>query len=83
MQQTPFRETHHISGSAVRLAEESKVSLSQLTLEQLQGLSPKFTEDVKDVFSFETSVERRDVVGGTSRRAVKEQIDSVRKVIGS
>lgn len=79
--QTPFRETHHISGSAVRLAEQSKVTLSKLTLEQLQSLSPKFDEDVKDVFSFETSVERRDVVGGTSRRAVLEQVETVKKLI--
>lgn len=78
---TPFRETHHISGSAVRLAEQNKVSLAELTLEQLQTLSPKFSEDVKEVFSFETSVERRDVVGGTSRRAVLEQVESVKKII--
>lgn len=78
---TPFRETHHISGSAVRLAEQNKVSLADLTLEQLQTLSSKFSEDVKEVFSFETSVERRDVVGGTSRRAVLEQVESVKKMI--
>jgi argininosuccinate lyase len=47
----------------------------------LQSLSPKFDEDVKDVFSFETSVERRDVVGGTSRRAVLEQVETVKKLI--
>lgn len=79
--QIPFRETHHISGSAVRLAEQNKISLSQLTLEQLQGLSSKFEADVKEVFSFETSVERRDVVGGTSKRAVLEQIETVKKVL--
>merc|ERR1712093_16728 len=79
----PFRETHHISGSAVRLAEQNKISLSQLTLEQLQSLSPKFEKDVIDVFSFETSVERRDVVGGTSKRAVLEQVDTVKKIIGA
>lgn len=52
-----------------------------MTLEQLQTLSSKFSEDVKEVFSFETSVERRDVVGGTSRRAVLEQVESVKKMI--
>ncbi|KAL7008049.1 argininosuccinate lyase [Cystobasidiomycetes sp. EMM_F5] len=78
----PFRETHHISGSAVRLAEQNKISLSDLTLEQLQGLSPKFEKDVVDVFSFVTSVERRDVVGGTSKRAVLEQIATIRQILG-
>jgi len=63
------------------LAESKKVSLSKLSLKELQGLSSKFEEDVRDVFSFETSVERRDVVGGTSRRAVLEQIESVKRVL--
>lgn len=57
------------------------MSLSKLSLKELQGLSSKFEEDVRDVFSFETSVERRDVVGGTSRRAVLEQIESVKRVL--
>jgi argininosuccinate lyase len=30
------------------------------------------------VFNFETSVERRDAKGGTSRRAVKEQIENLK-----
>lgn len=69
----PFRETHHISGSAVRLSEERKCLLSNLTLEDLKKLSPAFEEDVSKVWSMEESVERRDAVGGTSRRAVLEQ----------
>lgn len=58
------------------MAEQNKVSIADLSLEQLQSLSPKFEADVKDVFSFVTSVERRDVVGGTSERAVREQIEA-------
>lgn len=77
----PFRETHHISGSAVRLAEQRQSSLSKLSLVDLQGLSDLFTEDVKSVFDFEASVERRDVVGGTSRRAVLEQVERAKKAL--
>ncbi|KAK4704670.1 argininosuccinate lyase, partial [Phenoliferia sp. Uapishka_3] len=74
----PFRETHHISGSCIRLSEQSNVPLSELTLEQFQSVCPTFSEDVKDVFNFETSVERRDAAGGTSRRAVEVQIKELR-----
>ncbi|MBW0470744.1 hypothetical protein O181_010459 [Austropuccinia psidii MF-1] len=73
----PFRETHHISGSAVRLAEQNKISLAQLTLEQYQSLSTHFAADVFEVFDFEKSVERKDVAGGTSKRAVQMQINQV------
>lgn len=77
----PFRETHHISGSCIRLSEDNKVPLSDLTLAQFQSVCPTFSEDVKDVFNFETSVERRDAAGGTSRRAVMVQIASLKNLL--
>ncbi|GAA5998707.1 argininosuccinate lyase ARG4 [Rhodotorula paludigena] len=80
----PFRETHHISGSCIRLSEESGVPLSQLTLDQFKSVSPHFGDDVHSVFDFETSVERRDAKGGTSRRAVLEQVESLKnKLVAS
>lgn len=77
----PFRETHHISGSAVRLSEEKGCLLSQLTLQDLRGLSDKFDDDVMQVWSFEQSVERRDAKGGTSKRAVLEQCDTLQQLL--
>jgi len=70
----PFRETHHVAGAAVRLAETTGRALPQLTLAELQGLHPAFTPEVSRVWSFENSVEARDAEGGTSRRAVLEQV---------
>ncbi|CEH16081.1 argininosuccinate lyase [Ceraceosorus bombacis] len=49
----PFRETHHVSGSAVRLSEERKCKLSDLTLEDFKTLHPAFEEDVAKVWSFD------------------------------
>ncbi|MEX1019849.1 MAG: argininosuccinate lyase [Litorilinea sp.] len=73
----PFRETHHIAGDAVRMAETRQVGLAELTLADLQTLHPAFEADVAAVWDFETSVERRDVVGGTSRRAVLAQVEQM------
>ncbi|KAF8744773.1 argininosuccinate lyase, partial [Rhizoctonia solani] len=78
---TPFRETHHISGRAVALAESLGVQLSDLTLEQYKKLSPKFEEDVVSVFDFERSVEQRNAIGGTSRQTVDRQIAVLRKAL--
>ena len=69
----PFRDTHHVAGAAVRLAEDKGVPLSSLTPAQLRTLHPGFGDDVAAVWSFEASVEARDAAGGTSRRAVLEQ----------
>ncbi|ETS60129.1 hypothetical protein PaG_05664 [Moesziomyces aphidis] len=79
----PFRETHHISGSAVRLSEQKGCLLSELTLDDLKSLSDKFGDDVMQVWSFEQSVERRDAKGGTSKRAVLEQCDTLQKMLSS
>jgi argininosuccinate lyase len=70
----PFRETHHISGACVRLAEESKISIDTLTLEQLQEIDSRFEADVMDVWDYEVSVERKSSTGGTCKASVLKQI---------
>ena len=77
--QVPFRETHHISGRAVALAEATQSSLDQLTFEQLRSLSDKFEQDVTGVFDFEASVEKRNTIGGPSRQGVLVQIKDLRE----
>ena len=42
----PFRETHHISGAAVKMAEDRDVTLFDLTVEDLKGIHPQFEDDV-------------------------------------
>jgi argininosuccinate lyase len=74
----PFRETHHIAGAAVQLAEARAVPLSALTAADLQQLHPAFAEDVVQVWDYEQSVERRAVEGGTSRQAVLAQATALR-----
>ncbi|KAK7061073.1 argininosuccinate lyase [Paramarasmius palmivorus] len=77
----PFRETHHISGRAVALAESRKCQLNDLTLEDYKTLSDTFSEDVHQVFDFEASVERRQSIGGPSRVMVDRQIAVLRKAL--
>ncbi|WFD23539.1 argininosuccinate lyase [Malassezia equina] len=71
----PFRETHHVSGSAVKMAEDRGCELSDLTLDDFLKLNPAFEADVQRVWDPEESVERRNAIGGTSRRAVHEQVE--------
>jgi len=69
----PFREAHHVSGSAVALAEKTGRGLEDLTLGELQGLSAKIGEDVAGVLKYETAMNRRNTPGGTSPDRVEEQ----------
>lgn len=73
----PFRETHHISGACVRLAEEQKISLDKLTLEQLKAIDARFEADVLQVWDYTASVERKSSLGGTSKSAVLTQLDDI------
>ncbi|PPR02197.1 hypothetical protein CVT24_011424 [Panaeolus cyanescens] len=79
----PFRETHHVSGRAVALAEARKCQISDLSLKDFQSLHEKFTEDVFNVFDFEASVERRQAIGGPSRKMIARQIETLRSALAN
>jgi argininosuccinate lyase len=42
----PFREAHHITGSAVKLAESRGIALDQLPLEDLKAIDARIDERV-------------------------------------
>ena len=77
----PFRETHHLAGKIVALAEDKKKGMDELTIEQFQGIDKRFGDDVLSVFNYERSVELKDATGGTSRRAVLEQLAALKKTL--
>jgi len=70
----PFRESHQVVGRLVRTAEDLGVPLFQLPISVFRAHHSAFEEDVRAVFSFEASVEAREVPGGTSRSAVGSQL---------
>jgi argininosuccinate lyase len=74
----PFRETHHLSGAAVKMAEDRSCELSDLTPDDLRTIHPLFGDDVADVWDFDASAEKRDTEGGTSRRSVMQQAEKLK-----
>jgi len=70
----PFRDAHHVTGAAVKRAEELGVDLSGLPLEELQKLNAGITAGVYDVLTAEASVASRKSYGGTSPEQVRAQI---------
>lgn len=77
----PFRETHHISGRVVALAEKEKVPMDKLSLQQLQAVDARFEDDVMAAFDYESSVEKRTTIGGTSKNSVLDQISRIEKTL--
>ena len=77
----PFREAHHITGRAVKAAEERGCGLAELPLEALQAIDSRIDERVFDVLTVEASVASRTSYGGTAPARVREQIAEAKKVL--
>ncbi len=74
----PFREAHHITGRAVKAAEEAGTGLADLPLDVLQAIDPRITAGVFDVLSVERSVASRTSFGGTAPVNVRAAIAAAR-----
>ncbi|XP_016801307.3 argininosuccinate lyase isoform X6 [Pan paniscus] len=77
----PFRQAHEASGKAVFMAETKGVALNQLSLQELQTISPLFSGDVSCVWDYGHSVEQYGALGGTARSSVDWQIRQVRALL--
>ncbi len=62
----PFRRAHHVTGALVAKAEEKGVDLADLSLEEMQAVEPRITDDVYSVLTVENSVRSRTSYGGTA-----------------
>ena len=77
----PFREAHHLTGAAVKLAEEKGCDISALEADALRGLDPRLADaDLPDL-SVEGSVASRMSYGGTAPARVREAIAAARTSI--
>ncbi len=74
----PFRDAHEVSGLCVRAAEARGVELWDLTDEELAGISPELTGEVRDRLSAEAALAARARFGGTAPVRVAEQLADLR-----
>ncbi|OYX14775.1 MAG: argininosuccinate lyase [Rhizobiales bacterium 32-66-8] len=69
----PFREAHHVTGRIVALASERRIALHRLSLEDMQGVDARITQEVFSVLSVTRSVQSRVSYGGTAPSRVRAQ----------
>ena len=79
----PFRDAHHITGRAVKLAEERDCSLEGLTLDDLKAIDGRIDETVFDVLGIDNSVASRTSYGGTAPSEVRKQVARWREILGN
>ncbi|WP_298303357.1 argininosuccinate lyase [uncultured Erythrobacter sp.] len=75
----PFREAHHITGAAVKLAESRGVALDALPLADLKAIDDRIEESVFAALSVDASVAARASYGGTAPKQVRLQVKRARK----
>ncbi|MEM1196797.1 MAG: argininosuccinate lyase [Pseudomonadota bacterium] len=78
----PFREAHHITGAAVKLAEERGVALDALPLADLQAIDTRIDARVFDALSLDASVAARVSYGGTAPSQVRSQVARAKAALG-
>ena len=78
----PFREAHHITGAAVKLAESRAVALDALPLADLQAIDPRIDERVFAALSVDASVASRASYGGTAPEQVRQRVAEARVSLG-
>uniref|UniRef100_A0A2K6UXC6 Argininosuccinate lyase n=1 Tax=Saimiri boliviensis boliviensis TaxID=39432 RepID=A0A2K6UXC6_SAIBB len=77
----PFRQAQEASAKAVFMAETKGVALNQLSLQELQIISPLFLSDVNRVWDHGHSVQQYGVLGGIARSSIDWQIRQVRALL--
>ena len=75
-----FRDAHHLTGQLVKLAEEKKCGLEDLSLGEMQRVHPSITQDIFKAIAIDTCVARRESFGGTAPVRVKEALAAAKKV---
>ena len=78
----PFREAHHVTGRAVKLAEEKGVALAALPLADLQAINPAINDSVYSVLTVDASVASRMSHGGTAPAQVRARIADAKALLG-
>ena len=77
----PFRDAHSIIGRIVLYCIDKKISIDDMTLDELKEMSPVFEEDIYDAISLDTCVNKRLTIGAPGLKAMKDVIDLEKKYL--
>ena len=75
----PFREAHHVTGRAVKRAEELGVRLDELPFAEFQAIDARVNESLYNVLSVDASVASRTSFGGTAPANVRAAVRAARE----
>jgi len=74
-----FREAHEIVGNMVLFAVDQGKELHELSLAEMKGFVKKINDDVYEWLNPVSTIERRNIPGGTGPDMVKQRLKEARK----
>ena len=70
----PFRDAHGIVGQIVLYCIDRNIAIDDMSLGELQTISPVFEKDIYDAISMETCVNKRLTIGAPGKEAMEKVI---------
>ena len=74
----PFREAYALVATMVEAAEAQNIQVHELKNSDLKSITDKIDETFFESLSFESTVEKRNFSGGTSKAQVQSQIKNLK-----
>jgi argininosuccinate lyase len=78
-----FRDAHEIAGGCVQECEKRGLDLTDLSDEDLAGISPHLTSEVRAVLTVHGALDARSAMGGTAPARVREQLAGLREQLAA
>lgn len=75
LQGVPFRTSHDIAGRSVAMCVSKNCQLSDLSLGEMQTISPVIEKDVYDYLGVENAIKKFSSYGSTGSECVASQVD--------
>ena len=69
-----FRDAHGIVGQMVLYCLDKNIALEDMSLSELQDISPVFEKDIYDAISMETCINKRITIGAPGKEAMEQVI---------
>lgn len=77
----PFRDAHHVVGSLVGEAAKEGIEFTELPLETWTAAGIENAAKMRENLTFETSISRRDIEGGTGPSSLSQQFDKAEALL--
>ena len=79
----PFSIAHEAAGACVKVCEEKKIDLHELSDQELLAIHPKLTAEVRETLNVDGAIAARITSNGTAPASVRKQLSNLKEKIAA